>query len=62
MDQSNNNNINDTLIKEYQNCLMRNIKNKEEAKKKHKFLLEKLMILAKKYKELSLDNENEFLK
>jgi len=31
---------------------MENIKKKEEEKQKYKYLLEKFMILAKKYKEI----------
>jgi len=42
--------------------LVKNIKKKEDAKMQHKVLLEKLLILAKKYKELILDNGNEFFK
>jgi len=46
---------------EYQNFILKNIKIKEEAKKKYKTLLEKLLILAKKFKDLTLDNGDKFL-
>ena len=44
--------ISRSLINDYQKCLMDNIRKKEEEKQKYKYLLEKLMIYSKKYKEI----------